>query len=130
MSRRDKRLEQALERQIKANKNKALDWLVHRVEQDCRPFVPRDTGALVSNTKIENHTLIYEQPYAHYMYEGILYVDPETGSSWARRGVKKVPTGIPLKYRPTGTDHWLEHAELLHGKEWAEGVVKILTGGK
>lgn len=30
-------------------------------------------------------------PYAHYLHEGILYVDPDTGSPWAKRNAIKVP---------------------------------------
>ena len=37
-------------------------------------------------------------PYAHYLHEGILYVSPTTGSSWAKKDEIKVPTDRELQY--------------------------------
>ena len=52
----------------------------------------------------------YNTPYAHYQYEGILYVSSVTGSSWAASGEYKVKTDKPLEYvksfHPLATDHW------------------------
>lgn len=79
-------------------------------------FVPmevvgKNRGALRRSAHIEadgeNVDIVYSTPYAHYMYEGKLWVDPVTGSSWARKDTKKVPTNIDLKYHTNGTGpHW------------------------
>lgn len=37
-------------------------------------------------------------PYAHCLHEGILYVSPTTGSSWAKKNEIKVPTDRELTY--------------------------------
>ena len=69
-------------------------------------YVPKgDTGNLRRKAHIEGTDIVYPGPYAHYMYQGKLWVDPLTGSSWARKGVKKVPTDIDLKYHEPGTGH-------------------------
>lgn len=47
--------------------------------------------------------ITYLSPYAHYLYIGILYVDPETRSSYARKGITKVPTNKRLNYHTPGT---------------------------
>ena len=73
------------------------------------PYTPRDTGVLMETAKIRPFEIEYIQPYSHYMYEGILYVDPDTGSSWAEFGATKIPTDTLLKYQknnPFATDHW------------------------
>ena len=52
-------------------------------------YVPYDEGNLRKNVDIYPNKIVYDSPYAHFIYEGILYVDPVTGSSWARKGTKK-----------------------------------------
>jgi len=37
-------------------------------------------------------------PFAHYLHEGILYVDSVTGSAWSRKDDTKVPTDKELTY--------------------------------
>lgn len=73
------------------------------------PYTPRDNGIMMQTAVIRPWEIEYIEPYSHYMYEGILYVDPETGSAWAGFGVEKEPTAIPLEYQknnPYATDHW------------------------
>ena len=60
-------------------------------------YVPFDTGTLAETTTEETNCYIYEQPYAHYVYEGIsksgkplVYQTdkhPYAGSHWDRRMV-------------------------------------------
>jgi len=51
--------------------------------------------------------IVYNGPYAHYVYEGKLWVDPITGKSFAEKDAKKVPTNIDLHYSTPGTGpHW------------------------
>lgn len=83
-------------------------YFTHRCRVHMDKYVPYDEGHLRTEDVTEGINYIeYGQPYAHYMYEGVLYVDPETGSSWARKNVTKVPTGKQLEYHTAGTgDHW------------------------
>ena len=89
----------------------------------CEPYLPFDTGALrdsgITSTKIGSGQVIWDTPYAHYLYEGILYVDPITGKGafynedygfWSRPNTQKVPSNRELHYRGGG----------LRGKKWAE----------
>jgi hypothetical protein len=68
-------------------------------------YVPYKEGDLRSTVDIKADSITYEMPYAHYQYEGILYVDPDTGSSWARKDVTKVSTDKSLQYHTPGTGH-------------------------
>lgn len=86
------------------------------------PYTPRDTATLMQNVEKKPWQLHYKEPYAHYMYMGIVYVDPVYGVSgffdpeygfWSRFGVKKVPSGRTFDYQrnnPFSTDHWDEKA--------------------
>ena len=78
------------------------------------PYIPLDTGKLfqsgVQGTKVGSGEVVWQGPYARYLYYGILYVSPTTGSSWAKEGEKKIPTNQELKY----------HGDGKRGKLWFE----------
>lgn len=70
------------------------------------PFVPGGSSSeLNKNVTLGDNYVLYKSPYAHYQYRSILYVDPETGSSYARKGIKKVPTNKSLNH-VVGTSYW------------------------
>ena len=82
-------------------------------------YVPMREGTLAQNISIEPYQVTYNSPYAHYQWEGRLYVDPITGKGafydpdygfWSRPGVIKIPTDTPLNYskeqNPLATSHW------------------------
>lgn len=83
--------------------------------------MPQDSGMMITNTKSPKLGLIIvDVPYAHYMNEGIKYVDPITGKGafhdsisgrfWSRPGIKKIPSGELLKYHggPDRGSHFVE----------------------
>lgn len=97
-------------------------------------YVPYKTGHLSRDAVEEGANYVkYDSPYAHYMYEGILYVDPETKSSWARKGVKKVPTSKSLKYNTSGHPYAGKHWDKLMLSAEREELIKEIQkyiGGK
>ena len=90
----------------------------------CDPYLPFDQGGLkksgTGNTVIGSGEVIWKTPYAHYVYEGIVYVDPEkncagfmTENGWrSRKNVTKVPTERKLQYNeaPMRGSHWVDRA--------------------
>lgn len=82
--------------------------------------MPQDSSLMVANTRNPQGGLVtVETPYAHYMNEGIKYVDPITGKGaffnenygfWSRPNTKKVPSGESLKYHggPDRGAHFVE----------------------
>ena len=66
-------------------------------------YVPFRDGDLATNVEEGINYVKYNSPYAHYQYRGILYVDPETGSPFARKDATKVPTNRRLTYHTPGT---------------------------
>lgn len=83
------------------------------------PYTPMDTGTLSESVKIKGKSgtgeIEYNAPYAHYLYQGQLMVDPETGSSYARAGTKKVYTENDLVMskdrHPLASKEWDKAAE-------------------
>ena len=80
-------------------------FFTHTCRMKMEEFVPYGISAyhLRENVEEGKDYVKYKSPYAHYMYMGILYVDPETKSSWARKDVTKVPTNRQLTYHTPGT---------------------------
>ena len=60
--------------------------------------IPFESGILADNVSIEEDGIHFKSPQAHYLYNGILMVSPTTGSSWAKKGERKIPTNKRLKY--------------------------------
>lgn len=70
--------------------------------------MPKDSETMINNTRSpEGGLIVVETPYAHYMNEGIKYVDPKYGKGafynedygyWSRPGIKKVSSNEPLNY--------------------------------
>lgn len=86
-------------------------------------YTPFNTGSLKNNVSmsLDGTEIIYNVPYARYMWYGRLMVDPITGKGaffkegrgfWSRKDTKKVLTDIPLKYQ--------SHGSSLRGSHWAE----------
>lgn len=100
----------AFERLGLTDKGEVQIYASNKASQMMEKYVPFAYGSgshLRSSVDIQPDYVEYQTPYAHYIYEGELYVDPETGSAWARKGATKIPTGIPLSYHEPGTGpHW------------------------
>lgn len=115
-----KRPDEIAERIINSDTNL---FLANEARRLMEPYVPADDLVLSRNVYITADDncghITYNSPYAHYQYEGELYVDPKTrkgaftdgeGRFWSRPGVAKVPGGRKLKQsdfrHPLATDHW------------------------
>jgi len=53
---------------------------------------------MVTATIVGSGEVKIDGPFAHYLHEGILYVDSVTGSPWSRKDDTKVPTDRELTY--------------------------------
>lgn len=114
------------------NIREAQKKLNMQVVADCDPFIPFQQGALRGSMRypdgIYGGEIAWDTPYAHYQYEGELYLT-EDGRSWANKGEKKYPTGIPLIQHTPGTSaYWFDKAKEAHKNDWVDLVKK--TAGK
>ena len=126
-------------RRIDRNFKEAQKLLNMQVVADCDPLIPFQQGALRNSVNypqgIYGGEIEYNTPYAHYMYEGIVYGpnipirDAEGNITGWYSPPKKNPTGRPLAYHTAGTgDHWFEKAKAQHKQEWIDLVKR--TAGK
>ena len=92
-------------------------WLANTCKRFMDKYVPSMNNILSQNVRVyvSNQTghVVYNSPYAHYQYEGILYVSSKTGSAWASAGEHKVKAQPErkLQYNKTAkhalaTSHW------------------------
>lgn len=91
-------------------------YLANTCKRFMDKYVPFKMGVLSQNVRIyvRNQTgyIVYNSPYAHYQFEGILYVSSKNGSAWASAGEHKVKAQPErsLEYskarHPLATSHW------------------------
>ena len=71
--------------------------LRNTVDRFCDSYVPfsgNSSGMKSHKTYPNNHSIRYEEPYAHYMYKGKKAVGPSKP-----KGVKRTISNQPLKYQ-------------------------------
>ena len=102
--------------------------------KDITPFAPMETGTLFESVEIRPKEIEYFAPYAHYLYRGELMVDPDTGSSYARQGVKKIYAGTPLNIskqrHPLATKEWDKAAEPTQKPKLIDAMQKYIDSGR
>lgn len=102
-------------------------------------YTPKAENILAGTAKALAEYILYDTPYAHYIWEGRLMVDPDTLKAafcdpeygfWSRPGIKKTydPKNRTLQYQAAeATAHWNDTAFQNHKDEIIEGITKILT---
>lgn len=118
---------------IDGNLRNAQKKLNMQIVADCDEYIPFSQGALRGSVNypdgIYGGEISWNTPYAHYQYEGELYLT-EDGRSFAEKNEKKYPTGMPLHQHTAGTsDHWFQRAKETHGNEWIDIVKKEVGKG-
>lgn len=104
--------------------------LAEQMEKDTQPFVPSSGAAagLMNRTRVIGSSIVYPGPYARHLYFGKLMVDPETGSSWVRKGEHKVVTDRNLVFRtdvnPQAQAHWFEASKAQNLDKWVRAADK------
>ncbi len=114
---------------------KLVDSEVMRYMSDYMPR--RQAGELehmmIMSTVIGSGQIDTPGPYAHYLYEGILYVSPTTGSAWAKENEIKIPTDRLLTYAgaPMRGKKWFERMKADHKDDILKAAqAHVDRGGK
>lgn len=109
----------------KTKGERGMLWLGNEFRKHMDPYVPADSLTLAQNVSVEatdtNATITYKSPYAHYQYEGVVFVDPLYGVGgftkdgtefWSRPGVPKKKSGRKLNHsagrHPKAQSKWDE----------------------
>ena len=121
---------------LRQNGLKAQYWLDSQIMTDMMPLMPMDTGTFINTTLAQSQALAGSGiviagvgPMGRFLYEGLVMVDPDTGSPFARPGVKKVVTDRPLVFqRGSAVAHWFDVTKETHLSDWVKGVAKFYGG--
>ena len=105
-------------------------YLIKRTADYMDKYVPMRDGMLRANIEVGPDYVIYKSPYAHYQYKGILYVDPDTGSSWATKGSTKVPTSKKLNHVAGTGSNWDKRMMTAEGDDLVAEIQKYIGGTK
>lgn len=101
-----------------------------QMAKDTEPYVPARTKSLANRTKVEDDTIIYPGPYARFLYNGKLMIDPNTGSPWAAKGATKVVTGKDLNISTAvhgkAQSHWFEASKAQNLDKWTRVAGRVM----
>ena len=118
------------------------------VMTDMVPYMPKVTGTFINTTRAMSAAIagtgyVYAAapPMGRFLYEGKTMVSPSTGSTYAKKGEKKVLVSQykgktnaqeNLVLRRTGDridPHWFDIAKQRHGESWVVLAKKRAGGG-
>ena len=113
------------------------------------PYMPMITGTFINLTKARSASVagtgyVYAAapPYGRFLFEGKTMVSPSTGSTYAKKGEKKVLVSqyggktnaseylnYTKTFHPQVSARWFEAAKARYGKSWARVTKEIAGGG-
>lgn len=123
-------------------------FIDQKVIDGCQPYVPASPDRTLEfsaqvSTEIGSGQVIWNTPYAHYQYMGIVYgpnipiLDPETGvlmGFFSPPGRPKHPTDKKLTYdtsqNPLAGPHWFERAKADQINEWLDEARCVMIQGE
>lgn len=101
---------------------KAEHIVAVQARKDTSPYVPFLTGSLDQRTMVDGNAIIYPGPYARFLYYVKVMVDPETGSTYAKKGMTKVLTDKNLEFNKAGHNqaqsYWFEASKAENLEKW------------
>lgn len=132
-----------LAKKLSAGASRVEHAIANEVAKDTAKFVPFRTGNLSNSVKIYGGTIVYPGPYAHYLYEGVVWVDPVLNAAgflveqggvkvWkSRKGVVKVKTDRPLNISTSGQkdaqSHWFEASKAQNMEKWEDLAGRMMS---
>lgn len=107
--------------------------LAEEVRSDTSPYVPWLNGMLDRKTRVVGNAIIYDSPYARFLYFGKVMIDPETGSTYAPENGIKVVTDKNLVFNTSGhsqaQSHWFEASKAENLDKWIRDADKAVKNG-
>lgn len=106
-----------------------MTYVHDRLHAYCSDYVPMDSGTLDQDVDIKPEYVHYKSPYAHFQWEGVVFVD-DRGSTYARRNHSKHATSTPLHYsqdyHPLATSHWEQATMAAHKDDLCKDIEDFL----
>lgn len=129
----DTKVKQRLNSQTKQAKR----LLKSEIVKDTEKFVPMQGGylknSIMNSIQSDDDFIIYNTPYARFLYYGYVMVGKITHRAWARRGETKIKTDKKLtfgKVHPLASSHWFERSKVTYKDNWLKIAKKVYRNGK
>ena len=137
--------EQQLLEHFGLNKGGRIQHIINEaVIRECRPYVPASPDRVLEGSvksDVENGQVIWDTPYAHYQYMGIVYgpnipiIQDGILMRWfSPPGRPKSPTDRELTYdtrqNHLAGSHWFERMKADHLNDILEEAQKALSQGR
>lgn len=113
---------------IEGAAKRAVGTTAQQVLADCNEYCPQDQSVLIDSSEIHsdlpNGKLVWQTPYARFLYHGVVMIDPKTRSTWAREGQSKIvkspekELSFDKSKNPKAGSHWCERAQADCGEDW------------
>lgn len=113
---------------IEGAAKRAVGITAQQVLVDCNEFIPAYQWVLRDSSEIHsdlpNGKLVWQTPYARFLYHGVVMIDPKTHSTWAREGQSKIvkspekELSFDKSKNPKADSHWCERAQADCGEDW------------
>lgn len=120
------------------------------VMDSMEPFMPKVKGTFINATRaasaaVQGSGEVYAAygPQGRFLYEGKTMVSPSTGSTWAKKGEKKVLVSqyggktnakenltYTQQVHSQAQSHWFDAAKKKDGQTWIKNVKKTAGGGE
>lgn len=114
--------------------DRAKEVLANEAMKDTDQFVPALTGSLAGRARVQGDTIVYPGPYARFLWEGKVLVDPDTGSPWARPGATKVANGKSLVFTKAmhgqAQSHWFDASKAMNLPNWVKKYKEAILNGR
>lgn len=109
--------------------DETMTYVHTRLHAYMSPFVPMDSGALDQTVEITPECVHYKSPYAHFQWNGKVFVD-DRGSTWAHRSESKHQINKDLQYskdqHPLASSHWEKAMMTSKGDEFCKDITDYL----
>lgn len=120
-------------KQLENKSRKAIVGLKGEIVRTTDPYVPFDKGRLKTSATASiyrsDNLIVWNTPYARFIYHGLLMVDSITGSAWARKWRKKKLTDTKLNYQSGDSkrkEKWFERSKVANQSKWTKFFERIL----
>lgn len=128
--------EAKIKARFRTRTNLARRLLKSEVAKDTEKFVPMKSGYLeksvMASLRSDDEYIIYNGPYARFLYYGYVMIGKVSRSPWAKRGETKIKTTRKLKYgkvHPMACSHWFERSKALYKNNWLKIARKVYRNG-
>lgn len=112
--------------------NRARQMMKSEIAKDTDSYTPKNKGKLIQSLapsiRANDQYLIWNKPYARFLYHGRVMIGERSKSAWAKKYERKIVTSKRLNYSQYNANagpFWFERAKQLYGSKW----IKIFKKG-